>query len=155
MAEAEREARGKANQAREEYITYAVETRQLADKIEQQYKLLAGDKEVQEAIEELNKATGKTFALARIEGHARQPETLKKVEDTVLSDEIPLRSENGTLMVHAVINGNKCQGNVSRLGLEPDLAAGKAGQGLECGHSQRRAERSSSSWPMGALSRAS
>ncbi|HWC90171.1 MAG TPA: retropepsin-like aspartic protease, partial [Pirellulales bacterium] len=114
-------------QAREEYITYAVETRRQADTIEQQYKLLAADKEVQEAIADLNKSTGKTFSLAESKALLASLKTLKKIEDTVLSDEIPLKGDNGTLLVHAVINGNyakeMCLDSGSSLILLPEKLA--------------------------------
>lgn len=108
LSGAETTARGKANKAREDYVTYVVETRRLADKVQNDYKLLAADKDVQKAVEELNQATGKTFALAESKSLAASLKALKKIEDRVLSDEIPLTRHSNTFSLHAVIN-NKYQ----------------------------------------------
>ena len=65
LAKAESEARAKANEAREDYITFLVESRKLADQVQQQYQTSAADEEVVEAIADHNKATGKTLASLR------------------------------------------------------------------------------------------
>lgn len=104
LTETEQETRGKANKAREDYLSYVIETRRLADKIQLQYKLLAADKEVVAAVEELNKATGKTFALVESKSFLASMKALKKIEDTVLSDEIALRRSGNTLYVSTMIN---------------------------------------------------
>ena len=107
LSDTEREARGKASQAREDYITYTIEARRLAEKIDNQYKLLSEDQEVKSAIEELEKATNKSFVFGPSKTMQASLKSLKKIEDTVLSDEIPLTdSGGGTMLVKAMINGN-------------------------------------------------
>jgi aspartyl protease family protein len=128
FSDAEREARGKASQAREDYITYTIEARRLAEKIDNQYKLLGEDKEVKSAIEELEKATSKTFAFGPSKTMQASLKSLKKIEDTVLSDEIPLKnSGGGTMLVNAMINGNyskeMCLDSGSSLVLLPEKLA--------------------------------
>lgn len=102
---AEREARGKANQAREDYVTFVVESRRLADAIKQKYQVLASDKEVEEAIADLNTATGKKYALVESKALEASLKTLKRIEDTVLSDEIALTRKGNVFTISVVVNG--------------------------------------------------
>jgi aspartyl protease family protein len=105
LSKAESEARAKANAALEEYVTFVVEARRLADKITHDYKLLAEDKDVGSAIDELNKATGKTFALTESKAFQASLKMLKRIEDQVLSDEIPLKAQSNTFHVATTLNG--------------------------------------------------
>jgi clan AA aspartic protease (TIGR02281 family) len=93
-----------ANTAREAYIEHVLEMRKLTDKIERLYTDLAEDAAVKGALDELNKAGGK-FALTPSRTFVANQKNLKKLEDAVLSETIPLRGDNDTFNVSAVLNG--------------------------------------------------
>jgi aspartyl protease family protein len=98
--------REKANQAREAYLQHVLDMRTLADKIQQAYVDLAADAEVKAAIAELNKETGKTYELVESKTFQAKLRDLKKLEDTVLSESIPLRTDgSNTYQVSTVLNG--------------------------------------------------
>jgi clan AA aspartic protease (TIGR02281 family) len=93
-----------ANTAREAYIEHVLGMRKLADKIERLYADLAEDAEVKGALDELNKAGGK-YALTPSRSFVANQKSLKKLEDAVLSETIPIRNDNDTFNVSTVLNG--------------------------------------------------
>lgn len=93
-----------ANIAREAYIEHILGMRKLADKIERLYTDLAEDAEVKGALDELNKAGGK-YALTQSRSFVASQKSLKKLEDAVLSETIPIRNDNDTFNVSTVLNG--------------------------------------------------
>lgn len=107
LAKVESEARSKANEARDDYITFLVEARKLAEHVQEQYQTLAADEEVVAAIAALNKATGKTLATAPTPALKTSLASLKKYEGAMTLEEIPLNKSANTLTVNAVINGKK------------------------------------------------
>jgi len=100
------EVRREMNEAREQYITEVLAMRELADKIETEYQTKAADPKVREAIAVLAKAEGKEFALEPSRSFASSLRRLKSLEDTVLTEAIPLRIDGSqTPYVSVVING--------------------------------------------------
>jgi aspartyl protease family protein len=99
-------ARAKHNEAREAFIEHVLAMRKLADKIRQKYITLAADKDVKAAIEKLNQASGKTYELTESRSFLSNLRSLEKTEDTVLSDNIPIRTDGSdTYYVYTVFNG--------------------------------------------------
>ena len=98
--------REKANQAREAYLQQVLDMRALADKIQRAYVDLAADAEVKKAIEQLNEETGKTYSLVESKTFQSKLRDLNRLEDSVLSETIPLRSDRSdTFLVSTVLNG--------------------------------------------------
>ena len=105
-----KEARGKANEARENYLQFVLDTRKLADKIKADYETKASDPEVKEALDLLNKSFGKQLAIAPTAAFHANEKKLLALEETVLSESIPLRVEgSNTYMVTVVVNGKHTQ----------------------------------------------
>ncbi|HEX5105837.1 MAG TPA: retropepsin-like aspartic protease [Pirellulaceae bacterium] len=110
MEEAQTAARAKVNEAREAYVQMVLSSRKLADQIAADYELKAVDPAVKAAIDKLNAATGKPVALGPSTAFAGNVRRLKALEDTVLSESIPLRdSGGGTFHVSVVVNGKEQQ----------------------------------------------
>lgn len=102
-----RECRATANQLREEYVEHVLEARKIHDEVLQKYKDLAADKVVADEIEKFNKTAKKPIALGPSRSFLATNKALKKIEDTVLSEKIPLaRSPGGVFMVSVVVNGS-------------------------------------------------
>jgi clan AA aspartic protease (TIGR02281 family) len=100
-----REARSKANQAREAYIEHLLAMRKLADSIEQRYAELADDQEVKAAIEQLSREQGRPYELVESRTFQTQKRSLQRLEDTVLTETIPLkRDAANTFRVSVMIN---------------------------------------------------
>ena len=96
----------KANGTRERYIQSILDLRQLADSIDAQYKQLASDPAVKYTIEQFSTSTGKSYQLTASPSFRASMKRLKSLEDTVLSETIPLRVDpGGTLKVSVVIDG--------------------------------------------------
>jgi clan AA aspartic protease (TIGR02281 family) len=105
-AEVMKTARSAANETREAYIQAILNTRTLADSLSAQYaKLLASDA-ARSAVQQWNAASGKALELGQSRTFQRNLTRLKALEDTVLSEEIPLqRVGGGSLIVSVVIDG--------------------------------------------------
>ena len=97
--------REKANSAREAYIQHVLDLRTLADKIARSYVDLAADATVKAAVEQLNKETGKVYELVESKTFQTKLKDLKKLEDSVLSESIQLRTDGSdTYHVSTVLN---------------------------------------------------
>ena len=101
--------RRSVNATREEYIQYVLDMREMADGIEQQYATLAADADVQAALKKLNAASDKTFKLEPSRSFQSSLKKLKGIQDSVLSEKIPLRTEGNSFYVSVVINGKHTQ----------------------------------------------
>ncbi len=100
-----REARSKANQARETYVEHLLAMRKLADSIEQRYAELAADPEVKAAIQSLSREQGRPFELVESRTFQSQKRSLQRLEEMVLTDTIPLTRDAGnTFRVSVMIN---------------------------------------------------
>lgn len=105
-----KEARAKANEARENYLQFVLDTRKLADKIKADYETTASDPEVKAALDLLNKSFGKQLEIGPTNSFVANEKKLQALEETVLSEAIPLRVEGAnTYMVSTVINGKHTQ----------------------------------------------
>jgi clan AA aspartic protease (TIGR02281 family) len=96
-------ARAKVNEAREAYLQFVLDARQIAEKIEADYEAQPKDEAVKAAIERYNKASGKQLALTPTNALAVNLRRLSQLEDTILSESITLTSEGGTLKVNVVV----------------------------------------------------
>jgi clan AA aspartic protease (TIGR02281 family) len=100
-----REARGEHTKAQEAYIDYLLEARKLADKLKGDYARLGADPEVIDAVERLNKETGRSYELTESRSFLIGERNLKRLEDAVLSETIDLRTDgSSTFYVSTVIN---------------------------------------------------
>jgi aspartyl protease family protein len=107
LVEQLRTARGKSNEAREQYVEKLLELRKLADGVALKYASLAADPEARQALADLNATSGKVFQFAASRDFQTSEKRLQTLEDSVLSEKIPLRRENDgeSLYVTVVING--------------------------------------------------
>ena len=98
--------RAKADEAREAYIQFVLDSRELAGKIEAEYAAKAADPDVKAALAKLNQAAKKAFSLAPTASFQASLRRLKQLEETVLSESINLRDDGSdTLRVSVVVDG--------------------------------------------------
>jgi clan AA aspartic protease (TIGR02281 family) len=109
MEEQFKAMRRKVNEDREEYIEYVLGMRETADKIEEQYATLAADTDVKAALAKLNAASDKTFSMELSRSFQSNLKKLKSIEDTILSEKIPLKRQGNSLSVSVVIDGQHTQ----------------------------------------------
>ena len=103
-------ARAAAIAASEQYIELLLKLRKQYDRLDEQYDKLAEDEKVQQAIEEINQESEKTFKLGPTGSFASLDRSLKKLESNVLSETISLRRGDGDLWhVTVVFNGKSSQ----------------------------------------------
>ncbi len=93
LEERTKQARVKANEAREAYIQFTLDARQRADEIVAEYEKQAVNSELTAAVEAYNTAAGKQFKLAPTPAFAAAERRLKQIEETILSESIPLMGE--------------------------------------------------------------
>jgi aspartyl protease family protein len=98
-------ARGKTNEAREAYIEFILNARKLANRIEADYQTKAASAEVKAGVEKLNKAAGKDYKLEPSPAFIANVRRLKTLEDTVLSESIPINGDADHPKVSAFIDG--------------------------------------------------
>jgi len=109
-----REARDGYNKARQEYMDHILAMRREHDRIAEKYADLAADPSVKQAIDELAKAEGKPLKLGPSISMRRQASTLKKCEDTILTEDIPLRKDEfDVLWVTASFGSSKHVGELA------------------------------------------
>jgi len=122
-------ARAKTNEVRETYIQTVLDLREIADAISDQYEQLASDRELGDVIGQLDDATGKKYAWKQSPSFRSSLRRLKSLEDTVLSENIPLQVERGgTMNVSVVIDGKHTEemildSGASLISLPQDVAA--------------------------------
>ncbi len=93
------------SEAREDYLQLVLDMRVVADEVQELYDAHAGNATLQQAIKDLNKATGKTYRLTPSRGFLSSVKRLKALEDDVLSESIQLRRQGNTLYAMVVVNG--------------------------------------------------
>lgn len=104
--EALREVQTAESAATEKYIEHLMRTRKLFDQVVEQYADLAADPRVQDAIDQFNKQSQIAYKLGPGTAFLSAERRLKKMEDTVLSEAIPLRKGMGNLwMVSTMFSG--------------------------------------------------
>lgn len=105
LGEQVKAARGKTNEAREAYIDFILNARKLANQIEADYQSKAAKADVTAALEKLNKAAGKQYKLEPSPAFIANVRRLKALEDTVLSEAIPITGDADHPKVSAFIDG--------------------------------------------------
>jgi clan AA aspartic protease (TIGR02281 family) len=98
-------ARGKTNDAREAYIQFILDARKLANQIAADYVTKGAAPEVQAAMAKFNKAAGKEFKVEPSASFTANVRRLKALEDTVLSEAIPILGDADHPKVSAFIDG--------------------------------------------------
>jgi aspartyl protease family protein len=105
LEERSKAARAKSNEAREAYIQYTLDTRKLADSVAAEYESKAADTALTSAVEAYNKAAGKQFKLAPSPTFVAAERRLKQIEETILSESIPLVGEGRNVASVNVVIG--------------------------------------------------
>lgn len=106
IEKASKNARAEASKAREDYIEHVLGLRKLADSINNRYAELAADPTVKETVSKLNSASENSYELGASTAFKSALIRLKSMEDSILSEEIPLRDDGGNaMMVSVVLNG--------------------------------------------------
>ncbi len=103
--EQQKTARAKTNTAREAYVQLIIDMRKRVDVILADYETHAALPEIQEFLAAIEKASGKKYDLGPSPQFKSNVTKLKGLEDTVLSDSIPLREEGRTFSLPVVLNG--------------------------------------------------
>jgi aspartyl protease family protein len=100
-------AQSKSSDLREAFIETVLGMHVLADSITQQWSKLAADSALQKAVEAENSATGSKLKLAPSAGFLATEKRLQTLENTVLSESIPLDTDQGGLWVDVNIDGKR------------------------------------------------
>lgn len=103
--EALAKSRGEWNTAREAYLQKVLDIGENVAQAEKLYEESADDPKLLAAVEQLNKATGKSYSLEPSRTLASAQRKLQSLEDEVLTEAISLRRESGTLYASVVVNG--------------------------------------------------
>lgn len=105
-----RAAQTEENAATEKYVEHLMSVRKLLDRVAEKYADLAADPRVEDAIAQYNQGSTTPCKLGPGGVFTAADKRLKKMEDTVLSDSIPLRKGPGNLwMVSAMFSGKYAQ----------------------------------------------
>jgi len=102
-------ARVKANEAREAYIQFTLDARKLADQVTADYEGQAANTEVAAALDAYNKAAGKQFKLVPSPPFNTAVRRLTAIEETILSESIPLIGEGRNVARVNVVIGKHQQ----------------------------------------------
>ncbi|MFN3148259.1 TIGR02281 family clan AA aspartic protease [Bremerella sp.] len=106
IEKAAKNSRAEASKAREDYIEHILGLRKLADSINNRYAELAADPTIKETVSKLNSTSENSYELGASTAFKSALIRLKSMEDSILSEEIPLRDDGGNaMMVSVVING--------------------------------------------------
>lgn len=103
------EARNKAAQIRDDYVQQIELIPAKADTIAGKWSELAADATVRTAVDAVNQATGKKFALEPPASYATCLKKFKKLEEAVSSEAIKLDNQSNSLWVDVTINGKHKQ----------------------------------------------
>lgn len=109
LEERTKAARIKANEAREAYIQFTLDARKLADQVTADYETKAASAEMVAALEAYNKAAGKQFKLAPTPSFTAATRRLTQIEETILSESIPLIGEGRNVARVNVVIGKHQQ----------------------------------------------
>jgi aspartyl protease family protein len=109
LEEKAKSARVKATEAREAYIQFTLDARKLADEIAAEIEAKAVDAEVTAAVGRYNTAAGKEFKLAPTPAFNAALRRLTQIEETVLSESIPLIGEGRNVARVSVMLGKHQQ----------------------------------------------
>jgi aspartyl protease family protein len=109
LEERTKAARVKANEAREAYIQFTLDARKLADQITADYETKGANTEIASALEAYNKIAGKEFKLVPSPTFIVAARKLTQIEETVLSESIPLIGEGRNVARVSVMIGKHQQ----------------------------------------------
>lgn len=101
--------RSKFNESQEEFVQTILNLRQKIDEANQKWESLAADKTLVEAVEKASEQTGQKLALKPSGTLALSDKQLKKYEDSVISESMPLEAEEGRLWINVSINGKPAE----------------------------------------------
>lgn len=93
------------SKAREAYLQLVLDLREKVEAANQLYESSSQDESLQAAVEELNKATGKSYSLEAPRTFMSAVRKLESLEDEVLTESISLRRQGNTLFVSVMVNG--------------------------------------------------
>jgi clan AA aspartic protease (TIGR02281 family) len=102
-------ARAKATEAREAYIQFTLDARHLANDIAAEIQAQAVNAEVTAALARYNAAAGKEFKLAPTPAFNAALRRLTQIEETILSESIPLMGEGRSVARVSVMLGKHQQ----------------------------------------------
>ncbi len=105
MDDQEKAAHGAVSNARDAFISHILSLGELADQIAAGYE--SPSSEVSELLAEYNKVAGAELKLEPTRSFAANVRTLEKMEEDVLSEDIPLRREGNTYWATATVNGDR------------------------------------------------
>lgn len=94
-----------ADKIRQDLIGKVLDLRRTMDSMKSQYTALGADAAVTDAIETLNQKDGEDRRLGPRASFARYEKKLKKLEDSIRSESIPMRRQGGVGLADVVING--------------------------------------------------
>ena len=105
-----KEARAAANAQAEKYVEFVLEARRLCDGVKNRYAELADDPMVQAVVDKYNASSAKKHELGPSRYFLGDERKLKKLEGTVLSEQIEIRRGAGNLWyVSVMFNGKFAQ----------------------------------------------
>jgi len=108
VEDAAKKARAVANNETEKYVEALIAIREKYSQLEEKYKDLAVDQTVQAAIDKYGEQESKEFKLGPSSSMLPLDRKLKKLEETILSEEISLREGAGDLWyVSVVFDGDR------------------------------------------------
>jgi clan AA aspartic protease (TIGR02281 family) len=90
---------------REEYMQAVLDAREVVEKAQENYALLAKDDEASQALARLNENSKTKFALGPSKTFLANVKQLEKYEATVLTEKVALRKEGGIFWVDVMFNG--------------------------------------------------
>lgn len=102
-------ARADANRTREAFIEAVLALRKTADGLLAQYERLKTDREVADAVGRLKAIGPGSYTLGESPALAAALKQLARLEEQILTESIPLRSQGGALYASVVINGKHTQ----------------------------------------------
>ncbi len=97
--------RKELSKERDTYLQHTLNLRNIADEISKYRLELANDDKLKALIDEAKKKTGLDLRLAETKSFSRSMKRLKDLEDTVLSESIPLQRRGNTYSVAVNLNG--------------------------------------------------
>ena len=103
------EVRKGANAAREAYLGRVLALRPLSEKVTARYEELSRDDKLRSAVNELNAATGKTYALEPSRTFVSNAKRLETIEKSIISEKVPLRRQGNSFYASVVIDGEHSQ----------------------------------------------
>ena len=109
LEEQVRSVRAEAFQARKDYVEAVMKLRTLVVSIVGKYEESAKDKEIVDAVAQLNESTPGVYALGESRTLTTSIRQLDKLEEQIFSESIPLRAEGGQMYASVIINGEHAQ----------------------------------------------